>query len=327
MTTIHPPRLEQIQSYVTRGYHLVVAGDSATPSSWTQVNDNDVTYLDLDEQAALFPDLNKRLPTKSYARKNIGYLYAIKNLGCTDLLETDDDTFLSIDPFEVLVKSRIYGVTAVEWPNPYSLYFGGEFWPRGFPLDEVQGSGQKTRKSLTPRLPSGRLSAFPSKAPSLVQFMVANEPDLDAICRLTVSNYDSVEMTSFDGLVELEANQYGIGNTQNTLWLEGFDPTFLYFPHSVPMRYADILKMHISQRAHCFMYGPATAVQHRNVHVLMDDFSDELDLYLHTKNDAVALRENGKSTVTEAYTALARLERIDPSELNAVNEFVEALRP
>ncbi len=67
--------------------HLVVVGDAKGPQKY---NTDDTTFLSLEKQAGLHFKLVKRLPTCHYARKNLGYLYAIQQrANC--IYETDDD--------------------------------------------------------------------------------------------------------------------------------------------------------------------------------------------------------------------------------------------
>jgi hypothetical protein len=57
-------------------WNVVVVGDTKTPSDWALEG---AVYLGLEEQAALGYQIHKLLPLRHYARKNIGYLYAIQH--------------------------------------------------------------------------------------------------------------------------------------------------------------------------------------------------------------------------------------------------------
>lgn len=65
---------------------MVVVADRKTPNNWSYPN---VHFLSVDKQAT-FGSFAKLLPFNSYARKTLGYLYAIQN-GALWIYDTDDD--------------------------------------------------------------------------------------------------------------------------------------------------------------------------------------------------------------------------------------------
>src|SRR5262245_24373946 len=75
-------------------------------------------------------------PKRHYARKNIGYLLAIR-WGAEIIVETDDDNF----PREGFwgERRRTADVRVLEgagWVNVYRYFSDLTIWPRGFPLEE-----------------------------------------------------------------------------------------------------------------------------------------------------------------------------------------------
>ncbi|KIH62902.1 hypothetical protein ANCDUO_06807 [Ancylostoma duodenale] len=87
VTTVQHPtegikRLSQIP-----GWTLLVVGNAETPKNWSFEG---VHYLSVEDQQELGYRVLDFLPYKSYARKNIGYLYAIEN-GAEWIYDTDDD--------------------------------------------------------------------------------------------------------------------------------------------------------------------------------------------------------------------------------------------
>lgn len=66
---------------------LVQVGNTKTPAKWSWPN---VTFISVDEQWQLGYEIVKHLPTGNYARKMVGYLYAIAG-GAQVIYETDDD--------------------------------------------------------------------------------------------------------------------------------------------------------------------------------------------------------------------------------------------
>jgi hypothetical protein len=57
-----------------KDWNILVVGDEKTPKDWEFPN---VEFLSLEKQLTLGYSITKLVPTNSYARKNIGYLYAI----------------------------------------------------------------------------------------------------------------------------------------------------------------------------------------------------------------------------------------------------------
>ena len=66
---------------------LVVVGDKKTNNNWYFPN---VVYLSPDDQSKFNNSYSNQLPWNTYARKNLGYLYAISH-GADVIYETDDD--------------------------------------------------------------------------------------------------------------------------------------------------------------------------------------------------------------------------------------------
>lgn len=325
MTTINEPRQQQLYSYIEKGYHVVVAGDAKTPAYWEQVTTTGVTYLSLGCQEKLAKELAAITPHNSYARKNFAYIYAIRELGAKQLLETDDDTFLLTDPLALLANPTVYEAHGTDWPNPYVAYFEGDFWPRGLPLAVVNETRPQSSVGALTKIDKIDFNNGHQEPTLVLQCMVEGEPDLDAVGRMTCAGSDRVVSTDFKAILRLRNEQYGVGNTQNTLWCGAIDLASLYFPVSVPMRYADILKMHIAQLKTPFYYGPATAQQSRNYHDAMMDFHQEIELYLHTMEDATALRTAAITTVAGAYAALVAKGRLSKIEVHAARMFTDAI--
>ncbi|EPB71896.1 hypothetical protein ANCCEY_09021 [Ancylostoma ceylanicum] len=105
VTTVQEPTKDIKRLSRIPGWTLVVVGDTKTPKNWSLEG---VHYLSVEHQqrcGELTLDFHEHilfevdnagyqildyLPYKSYARKNIGYLYAIQN-GAEWIYDTDDD--------------------------------------------------------------------------------------------------------------------------------------------------------------------------------------------------------------------------------------------
>ena len=227
-----------------------------------------MTFLSLSTQADLGFTVNEYLPVGHYARKNIGYLYAIQQ-GAELIWETDDDTMLfeRMPPvYPVEIEAPFVSVKS-GFVNLYTLFTQRKVWPRGFPLDLINASE-------CIEIVDQRISV------PIQQSLVNNDPDVDSIYRLTIG-----ELFDFDrkGHYGLGKRQYCPFNSQATLWYkEAFG--YMLLPGYVPMRVTDIWCGYIAEallhlRDQTILFTEPTVVQNRNEHDLIADFTEELPLY------------------------------------------------
>ena len=148
VTTINSPnktlRLLD-QGAQEHGVRFIVVGDTKTPADFELPH---AEYLSIAEQVRRFPGFCGVLPTKHYARKNVGYLAAIEQ-GATEIQETDDDNVPYPefwrhlpDRFEV---DAVAAVPSSAWFNVYSRFTETKIWPRGYPLQFLQRAGAQSR--------------------------------------------------------------------------------------------------------------------------------------------------------------------------------------
>lgn len=314
ITTINSPN-PKILEFIELGYKVLVVGDKKTPTSWLSF-DNRIEYFDFTSQEREFPELSSIIGPNTYARKNLGYLYALKN-GAEIIWETDDDTFPlknSIDPLTSLSMDRFSTSEHDVW-NPYTHFLPGRnIWPRGYPLERISRSFQVNE--LTPE------SVFCEV--DVLQTLVNNEPDVDAIYRLTVNSAPTT-FPYIDGAVEVK-NGIAPGNTQSTFWLTRRSFVSIYFPMTVNNRFADILKMYLTQVNNNFLYAGFLVEQFRNPHNYMIDFNDEVEMYknLDALCDFVLSQEKGNS-LESMYTQLSELSICEPREVEALRLFNKEL--
>ena len=104
VTTIFAPS-EAVQEVATNltGWCIVVVGDTKTPNNyadiagWTADGRNDIVYLSVDQQNQMMRHpLVGMTPVRSFARKNLGYLFAILH-GARIVFDFDDDNVLTRD--------------------------------------------------------------------------------------------------------------------------------------------------------------------------------------------------------------------------------------
>ena len=325
ITSINSTKFRYLE-YLNLGWNLVVVGDLKSDD----LNSKDfaamgIHYLSLSQQLRLYPNLSSAIGSNTYARKNIGYLYAI-SLGAKKIFDTDDDTFLrfSRDPLVEINEMKKFFVSGnVNFFNPF-LYFAptSRIWPRGYPLNLVEMDRKLQRAKVEP-LPSDT-NVFPEI--DIVQTLVNLEPDVDAIYRL-VENSGSFNFKYINDLLLFDNNIYSPGNSQSTFWLTESCQEFLYIPRTVDFRFCDILRMYVAQSQKNMAYAGFLTEQYRNQHNLMTDFQSELSCYLRVEETVNLLKRIDPGTgIFEIYTELLRIGIVKTEELNILSIFLEDLK-
>lgn len=329
ITTVNRPDRQILKWKSIGAEKLIVIGDKKTPEhewkKFSRTTDNFVIYVSCKDQETMFPDLSKALGWNTYARKNIGYLYA-KKLNFTTIIESDDDTFPrdeSLEDLSSLSNGRFdvtHEVLTSEqdliW-NPYS-HFAKDFdiWPRGYPLEKINSVPQlavSVDKSLLVN----------EGGPQIIQFLVNGEPDLDAIYRLTRKQIEFDFPISRD-LVRLSSGSMAPGNTQATYFLNISNFDVLYFPSTISPRVADILKLYVAQLNTPLTHGGFSFVQRRNPHDFFDDFLLELEMYKNCSSwiEALADLTGGQLSVFDTYSSLCEWGLIPESELQILSLYI-----
>jgi hypothetical protein len=287
-------------------YELVVIGDVKTPSDWSVDN---VIYLSIDDQKKHYPFFANAIPHNHYSRKMIGYLFAIKQ-GANIIFDTDDDNIPKKYwnfPKTDSIYDNIIGDEG--FVNIYNLFTNQNIWPRGLPLNLINQRFDLTNKIRKKRSKVG-----------VWQGLVDNEPDVDAIYRLT--NNSKCTFSNREPVV-LEKGTIAPFNSQNTLFCKDLFP-LLYLPTQVSFRFTDILRGLIAQPImwlydYQLGFTDANVFQIRNPHNYINDFVSEIPMYIHTEkvidlvNSCITSSESLKSNLINAYRCLAN-EKIVPVE-------------
>ena len=337
--------------------HLVIAGDTKGPDSFDLsvvpgFEAGQLTFLGIEEQLSSGFRLAELLPTKHYARKNVGYLQAIR-AGATCIYETDDDN-RPLDSWvprsehianPVIVKSAEVGskkggdsleipergsplLHRSNWVNVYRHFSDQNIWPRGLPLDQIH----TPIDVLLQRIP---MAGEPDRIHAPIQQGLADgAPDVDAIWRLVLDREFCFERRES---VLVPPGQWCPFNTQSTWWWPVVYP-LLYVPSYCSFRMCDIWKSFIAQR--CLwelglgvVFHASEVWQERNVHNLLRDFNDEIPGYQQNDRiaeilEATSLRpgiENVAANLKTCYATLIHHEIFLAKEMELVEAWLEAI--
>lgn len=268
LTSIAPPNevMRRIAADCARlGMRFYVIGDTKSPADFHL---DGCDYYGVDDQVATGLAFAEICPTRHYARKNVGYLLAMRE-GIDFIVETDDDNMPSDAFYQPLPREldapRLSGCG---WVNVYRYYTDALIWPRGLPLDAIND----------PLPPLGG----PERVHAPIQQGLADDnPDVDAIYRLTLPLPFSFERKLRLALADGAWCPY---NSQNTIHYREAFP-LLYLPAHCSFRMTDIWRSFVAQRiawanGWTVLFREATVVQYRNDHDLMRDFEDEVSGYL-----------------------------------------------
>ena len=320
ITSIYPPSI-RLSEYLSLGWRVVVVSDKKTDERKFLENlVAGVEFLSVSEQISLYPELSTEIGFNTYARKNLGYLFAIER-GATRIWDTDDDTFLRVISKDLIAESYIRSILEVsggKYFNPYLKFApDSELWPRGYPLKRIAKD-----KISTPAEQFFSPKDFIEL--DIVQTLVNLEPDLDSIYRLTVSD----EIQNFpisDELIELKKGTWAPGNTQSTMWQNRDKFAFLYLPSTVSFRFCDILKMYVAQKECSFGYMGFISEQIRNPHNYLDDFRSEIDCFLNTDSLIEILENSSAKKISEIYRQIAQAGICTSKEVDIAEIFEESL--
>lgn len=250
------------------GGRVVVVGDTKTPADFSL---DGAEFLSVESQLRTGSHLAARTPVRHYARKNLGYVSAIRS-GAKVIYESDDDN----SPLPSWTVRQEMTTAAVcrgtGWINAYRQFTAESIWPRGMPLDAV----------LAPSAEQVSCGGDLVNVRAPIQQGLANgEPDVDAVWRLTMPR--DVTFGEAPSLL-LRPGAWCPFNSQSTWWFPIAYP-LLYLPSFCSFRMTDIWRSFVAQR--CLwelglgvVFHGAEVFQTRNTHDLMKDFEQEVPGYL-----------------------------------------------
>ena len=317
ITSIFLPT-EAIEKFAKlKEWKVIVVGDKKTAADW---NYPGVTYLSPEGQQEVASKLSGLLPWNSYTRKNIGYLYAISR-GARVIYESDDDNI----PLDNWVNEPEFSTDAellsdASFVNIYSYFTDKKVWPRGIPL----------RCVLDAETP--KASAAKNLNVGVWQFLADEDPDVDAIYRLT--NNTPIYFNWRAPLV-LDHDVCCPFNSQNTYFRKEVFP-LLYLPSTVTFRFTDILRGLVAQpilwaAGYHLGFAGATVLQKRNPHDYLKDFESEIPCYLSAEKvvqiakETVSPEKSIPENLLSVYRALSDKGIVTEKELEILSGWLDLL--
>jgi len=311
ITSIFQPT-EAIEKFAKlEDWKVIVVGDKKTATDWSYPG---VTYLSPEGQSEVASKFSGLLPWNSYTRKNIGYLHAISK-GARVIYESDDDNI----PLNNWVNEPEFCTNAellsdASFVNIYSYFTDKKVWPRGIPLRCVLDA-ENPKAAFEKKLKVG-----------VWQFLADEDPDVDAIYRLTINT--PIYFNWREPLV-LDRDTCCPFNSQNTYFCQEVFP-LLYLPSTVTFRFTDILRGLIAQpilwsAGYHLGFAGATVLQKRNPHDYLKDFESEIPCYLSADivvqiaKEAVSSDKSIPENLTLVYQALADKDIVTEKELNILS--------
>jgi hypothetical protein len=324
VTTINAPTESILTFAALKDWCLVIVADTKTPTdSYFQLAKDHVNgrvvFLSVEDQQdmAIHSLFVKMIPYKSFARKNIGFLFAIRH-GAQAIFDFDDDNVLKEAAFSssprtpllllrdkndpdimndhtCIVRTLHYADnnTAVPLafnPLPFMKPSVAEIWPRGFPLQDIKLSSLSFTTSSTVGDSSQvttTLRSIPCSKIAVVQATCDEDPDVDAIYRLTRPlpvSFDNAPATAMRLIIP--SGRYSPYNAQATTHMYS---AFwgLLLPYTVVGRVTDIWRSYFTQRilhdlGLAVVYSPPLVVHNRSAHNYIADLQAEQDLYMKT---------------------------------------------
>jgi len=348
ITSIFGPTKLAIQLSRADGWCTVIIGDRKSPAKadWLLEfetkggNASSLHYLSPTDQDALPFATARSVPWNHFGRKNVGYMYAIAR-GAQVIYDTDDDNeLLEPDPGGRLSDAAaalmsgtarcdaVCGQPAQSVHNPYPAFaekaasaaLALPAWPRGFPLDRIHD-----RATMNATVCPSTCAAV-----SILQSLADNDPDVDAIYRMTRAL--PLNFNASPRLLSLPPGTMAPFNAQATLYHR--DAFWgLLLPVTVHGRVADILRSYLVQR---LMWGAGQSLafisplvrQVRNAHTYLADFVAEQPLYTKAGElvrhlvELAESRQGLAEAMTDLTTGMYRLGIVEAADVGLVRAWV-----
>lgn len=313
MTSINGPTSAVEKYAAMKDCRVVMIGDKKTPENWKC---NNVIYISPDQQEKLPYSIIKNLPWNIPARINIGYLYAMES-GAEIITQSDDDNIPNEHWGIPDLNVNVSTIDANDFINVYKYFTTSFVWPRGFPLDKIL-----KHKNVNEQREPSQVRVW--------QHLANRDTDVDAIYRLTNNEFIYFSQRSPIALKEGTVCPFNCQST--TFYKEAF--LLLYLPSFISPRASDIVRGLIAQPLLWSLglnlgFTSPTVTQERNPHNYLDDFREELLIYLESENifniakNAIRLEASLPQNFFAVYQGLVDAKLVPPEELQLVEAWID----
>eukprot|EP00536_Pseudo-nitzschia_multiseries_P018790 jgi/Psemu1/230287/e_gw1.3115.3.1 len=305
VTTIFEPSEAVRRATKVKGWCTVIVADTQTPKDFTKKLEKlSSTSASADDSTAVGHFLDS-IPFRHFARKNVGYLYAIAH-GAEIIFDFDDDNLLPIslgkngkervippiDNTKVL-KNAAMVVTGPKAFNHHSIMgatVDGVTWPRGFPLTQIRNDATHGRIAIDG---ANFRNISLEREVGVLQVVADNSPDVDAIHQFIQGQPISFLRQTTEGSLLIPSHTYISYNAQATLHMR--QAMFaLFLPITVSDRVSDIWRAYFSQRIFReidtgrndglkIVVLPPDIYRDQSEHSIFADMQAEEDLYYKTE--------------------------------------------
>lgn len=280
------PDLKTPKDYMAKLKALVEEKNSTSKHYAATANLDRAFYLPVEEQKlwaghhGFFGSFVRSTPWNHFSRKNLGYLFAICHKA-EFVFDFDDDNYiklgddglvLDILPDDLVnVSVAMLGATAFNHHPMMGATVNGS-WARGFPLDSLQNNATVGTVAFKEGIPLSQVG--------VIQFQADNNPDVDAIHRITKPLPMSFQSNS---AVLVPKHSYAPYNAQATIHSK-LAFWGLLLPGTVTGRVSDIWRSYFAQCIFAdtelrLVFAPPKIHQFRNEHNNLGDLNAEQDLY------------------------------------------------
>lgn len=242
MTAFNPPfkSLINLLNILEDWKIVVISNNNKIEKQWKKLNNsNKLIFLTLKGQMKLGYHLTNYLSFNSYARKSIGYLYAIQH-GAKEIFEIDEDiVILDLNSLRVNISNHniYYGIrNDSRMINPYIHFGERSIWPRGFRLSDIGYQAQNKFYTME----SNHLLL----TPLIYQGLINGIPDIDSIFQKTKNEIELY--FSYNGPLIYFPGYFIPINSKSTKYIYDIFP-FLPLAATISKEISDILRGFILQ--------------------------------------------------------------------------------
>ena len=303
VSTRFAPSAAVLRAASLPGWCTVIVADAQTPTDYLEqagLSGNPyVHFLSVKDQKKLeelsghVGSFIKAIPYEPFARKNIGYLYAMQH-STNVIFDFDDNNLLDLDaegnvvsPLPNTTKARMAMIGNKHVFNHHPLMEASVpgSWARGFPLSQIDDNS--THGFVAYDDEPWKSMHDPTTNIAVLQICAnGDDPDIDAIHRWVKPRPMTFAKTTNQPLIVPTHHVFAPYNAQSTVHSAKAHWALL-LPLTVPERVSDIWRGYFAQALFRTLdmhiaFSPPSVTQDRNQHSHLADAKAEFDLYMKT---------------------------------------------